>query len=152
MAMKVTAELMSGEVIALDVPSEMKTKELKEELEAQGTCWDQQAKLFPEVSLKRWYSCPVCSGMFQASCRTIVGHEETGGNSSHTVWPCYDAQAFNPFEDEVARLFSTASIIVGGEQLTDLETTVSETFPLDGAHVQVEKSDVFVGPQLHLPL
>ena len=53
MAMKVTAKLMSGEVIALDVPSEMKIKELKEELEAEGNCWDQQTKLFPEVSLKR---------------------------------------------------------------------------------------------------
>lgn len=53
MAMKVTAELMSGEVIALDVPSEMKIKELKEELEAAGTGWDQQKKMFPEVSLKR---------------------------------------------------------------------------------------------------
>eukprot|EP00435_Cladocopium_sp_Y103_P008548 s276_g2.t1 len=75
MAMKITAEL-SGETINLEVPSDMKIKELKEKLEV-----------------------------------------------------------LNPLEDEVARFFSTVHIVVEGEQLTDLETIVSET-PLDGAHVQ----------------
>ena len=52
-------------MITVGVPSDMTIKELKEELEAAGSSWEQHAKMFTEVSLRM----VVRSGLFQNSCR-----------------------------------------------------------------------------------
>jgi len=45
------------------------------------------------------------------------------------------AQAFHPSDDELTRRLSTVELVVDGENLNDLQMSVSESF-LDSAKVQ----------------